>query len=354
MSKKINKYISINIPQGKHIPTTEDYFSNLNPLGIKDDCRINQIGCITPDNEDILCIVANDDTQFSLLPGPEFSPRLYRGQPRFYEKCTSSLFRAPITQIKYLTALLKKYEFYKLMADHPIISYLNQWFIDGKQYKINMEGISGHYEFKTPMLDVTRSKDIAMFFALCERNKGQKYEPIMDENREVVLYTIDISTLLIGSNSDLNIVGFQALPRPDVQKAFTIIVGKDDNFNNYPYVNCEKFKVNREQSKKYFEMFEEGKILFPSDLVDIKAIEIQRSLEIDREVLEVCFEKHWIPKIWPNLYELCIFLNKHRYRIVDKNLKFSEEEKYRIIKQWNESNTLSTDRVKCRLVSPPR
>lgn len=350
----MTRYIEITVPPGEKIPTIEDYAAGLLPYEIQDDyCWINQIGCVTSANKDALLVVQTDDSHFSLHPGPEFSPRLYRGQTVFYKKCVPSLFRQPITQIRYLTDLLKKYEFYKLMAGHPIIGYLRNWCIDGKYFKIDMEGLSQHYEFATPMIDFTRSKDIAMFFALCEKNDKSQYEPITDENREAVLYSVDLKALLANSNSDFHIIGFQALPRPDAQKAYSLLIGHKENLNVCPFVRYEIFGVNRKQSERYFEMFDGGAKLFPNDIVDDMALEIKKSTEIDRDVLETCFERHWIPKVWANTLELSKFLNTFGYFVTEKHLEFSDEVKRKIIEKWNSNHPLHADRVKCRFVSEP-
>jgi len=315
---------------------------------------MNQYGCVASENDDALLVVQTDDIHFSLLPGPEFSPRLYRGQPAFYEACVPSLFRHPMTQIKYVTNLLKKYEFYKLMAGHPMIGYLQNWCIDGKYFKIDMEGLSAHYEFATPMIDVSRSKDVAMFFALCEKNQYNEYEPIIDESREIVLYTIDLKTLLENSNARFHIIGFQALPRPDAQKAYSVMVDYMENFSALPFVSYERFGINRKQSETYFELFEGGTKLFPNDIVDEMALQIKTSKEIDREVLEVCFEKQLIPKVWASASDLGKFLNAFGYVVAEKQLAFSEEERKEIVEKWNNNPPLYGDRVKCRFVSEPR
>ena len=350
----MTRYIEIIVPPGKKIPTINEHGALLLPYDIQDDyCWINNIGAVTSDDKDTLFVIQTSDKHFSLFPGPEFSPRLYRGQTVFYNECVPLLFREPITQIKYLTDLLKKYEFYKLMAGHPIIRHLQGWCIDGKYFKINMEGLSGHYEFSTPMMDVTRSKDIAMFFALCEKKEDNQYRPIIDENRYVILYTVDLTTLLENSKSYFHVIGFQALPRPDVQMAYSLVVGYKENFNLFPFVSYERFRVNRKQSEKYFEIFEGGAKLFPNDIVDDMAREIKLSIEIDREVLEVCFERHLIPKIWANTSKVENFLKRFNYIVTDKHLEFSDEVKSHIIEKWNTNPPLSPGRVKCRFVSEP-
>lgn len=336
-----------------HIMTIKDYASLLVPSEVEDDdAKVNQYGCVTSKSDENLFVVQTDDSHFSLLPGPEFSPRLYRGQTKFYDNCVPSLFRS-VTPIKYLVNLLKKYEFIKLMGSHPIIRDLANWSIDGKYFKIDMDGLSQHYEFATAMVDVTRSKDIAMFFALCVKNeKTDRYEPIRDESREAVLYTIDMKALLESNSSDFHVVGFQPLPRPDVQKAYSIPVGWMENFNSYPYVSYEVFRVNRNESERYLDMFAGGEKLFPNDAVDSRAVEIRRSMEIDREVLEVCFERHLIPKVWASISELIAFLDRFGYVVTDKNLAFSNEEKKEIIARWNNKLQRYRDRVKCRFSAP--
>jgi hypothetical protein len=350
----LKRYIELTVPKDKRIPSIKEFGSFLLPCDIKDDyCWINNFGAVTSNDKDALFVVKTYDKHFSLLPGPEFSPRLYRGQTKFYNECVPLLFREPITQINYLTDLLKKYEFYKLMAGHPIIKYLQGWCIDENYFKINMEGLSGHYEFATPLIDVTRSKDIAMFFAMCEKNEDNQYRPIIDENRDVVLYSIDFGSVLKNSDSYINVIGFQALPRPDVQMAYSLVVGYKENFNLFPFVSYKRFSVNRKQSEKYFEMFEGGAKLFPNDIVDDRAREIKQSMEIDREVLDVCFEKHFIPKIWANASEVDNFLKKFNYMVTDKHLEFSNEVKNQIIEKWNTNPPLYPGRVKCRFVSEP-
>lgn len=349
----MSTHIEIPVPLGSSIPTIDHYAALLLPFEIQDDyCWINQCGCVASEDRDSLCIVQTDDKHFSLLPGPEFSPRLYRGQPVFYKECLPSIFRKP-TQIKYLADLLKKYEFYKLMAGHPIVGHLLSWCIDGKYFKIDIEGLAAHYEFATAMIDVSRSRDVAMFFALCEKNSGGRYEPILDETREVVLYTINLQALMYANNPALHVIGFQPLPRPDVQKAYSLWINHRENFNAYPFVSCEIFPVRRKESERYFDMFEGGAKLFPNDPVDDKAREIRQSREIDREVLETCFKRHWIPKVWNNPGEITKYLGRYGYSVKKKQLEFSDGNKKMIIEKWNTSATLSTDRVKCRFVAEP-
>lgn len=348
----LSKHIKVAVPPGKSVPTLEHYAAGLLPYEIQDDhCWINPYGCVASEDPDSLCVVQTDDNHFSLLPGPEFSPRLYRGQPVFYEECLPSLFRKPITQIKYLTGLLKKYEFYKLMAGHPIIRHLQGWYIEGKCFKVDMEGLAAHYDFATAMVDVSRSKDVAMFFALCEKNGTGQYVPIIDESRKVVLYTVNLKALLDSGSPDFHVIGFQAFPRPDAQKAYSLWLDHGENLNKCPFVSHQIFSVDRRESEKYFDIFEGGAKLFPNDPVNDMANKIRQSVEIDREVLETCLGRQWIPEVWENLTEITKFLGGYGYTVREKRLEFSDDAKKTIIEKWNNNPTLAADRVKCRFVA---
>jgi len=65
------------------------------------------------------------------------------------------------------------------LEECEIFGHLREWRIDGKYFKVDMEGLAAHCEFTTAMIDVSRSKDVAMFFALCEKNGTGQYAPIL-------------------------------------------------------------------------------------------------------------------------------------------------------------------------------
>lgn len=98
-------------------------------------------------------------------------------------------------------------------------------------------------------------------------------------------------------------------------------------------------------------MFDGGTKLFPNDPVDDMALDIRQSVKIDREVLEVCFERHWIPKVWQNHSEIIKFLGRHGYEVTEKQLEFPDEIKKTIVQKWNDNPVLTANRVKCRFVA---
>jgi len=245
MNYRIKTKMSIEVaklPHGKRLPTVLEYVHFLMPYSFQqDDCKINNIGAMTTDENDFMTV--QYDNFFTLLPGPEFNPRLYRGQNSFHDPCLPGLYRKA-TQLTIFVNILKNYEFYKfLLGSHPIIYDLMQWVIDGKHFYIDLEGIAQHYEFSTTMIDVTRSKDVALFFAYCQRNyRTNKYEPILDETRQVILYTIDFFSLVKNNCELFNPIGFQGLPRPEVQKACSVPLRVGNDFTKQPPAEAGGFE----------------------------------------------------------------------------------------------------------------
>ncbi len=350
----MSEYIEINVPAGMNLPNIRSYAAGLLPSTVEEDgCIINQFFCMADGDPESLCVVQTDASHFSLLPGPEFSPRLYRGQNRYFAKCLPTFLRPPLTKIKILTDILKKYEFFKLLCSHPIVKYLAEWKIADKGFKVDFEGLAAHYEFSTLKLDLTRSKDVAMFFALCEKEdlQSDEYKPIDGANREAVLYTVDLNKLFADNRQDFHVVGFQPLPRPDAQKAYCFNAGTQSDFNDFSFVTVERTKVDPKLAQHYFELFEGGRKLFPNDPIDLIAKEIRNSKQIDREVLETSFDRNLIPPDWPNINELKHFLGVHGYGITDKGLHLDSESQQKIVTKWNAQCPLNASRVKFRLVS---
>lgn len=236
-------YSKIVIPENMHLFSLEHYASSILPFEVQDDnCWINTYGAVTSQDNDSLFVVQIDDNHFRLLPGPEFSPRLYRGQTTIYEECLPSLFRKPFDPIRYMVNILKKYEFYKAIASHPIVNYLDKWFIDGKQFSLDFKGLAAHYEFATSMVDVSKSKDVAMFLLHVKKTNKQGSMNLLQKNTIKVFYTLLICKLywIIGMKSSMS-SGFRHYParmyrKPilyglEILRILTIILLLDTNYS---------------------------------------------------------------------------------------------------------------------------
>lgn len=69
--------------------------------------------------------------------------------------------------------------------------------------------------------------------------------------------------------------------------------------------------------------------------------------------MEVCFERHLIPKIWADMSGSGKFLNEFGYVATEKHLEFSDEVRRKIVEKGNNTPPLHAGRVKCRFVSEP-
>ncbi len=284
----------------KDLPTFDQYSVYLNFFESEMAETINRYGMETTTDDVALIPIKVSDTHVALLPGPEFSPILYRGQNEFHSVCKPTLHR-PMSKEAKLIAILKKIEFIETIKSNPVVKIVNDIEITpfpNKKYsiKIDYEALAQHYEFKTNHLDLTRSKEVAMFFASTIYDLNRRSYLPFSEEREVVLYKYNIQLALMLNKGAVNPIGFQPFPRPDLQKAFSIVFEENVNFNDSPIVQYEKIVVSKEESKKYFEMFEGGSKLFPEDTIDDFAYEILDTKSIPIDVIELYSSRYQLSK----------------------------------------------------------
>lgn len=235
-------------------------------------------GIMMNTNHEIFHPIGLDDNKFRFMPGPELNLQYYRGQNRFYELCYSSQYRLKDTDRQ--AEKDKKTEFINLLKTHPTIKELETIKIQNSSYSTDYEGLAQHYGFATDYIDITNDKNVAMFFA-CTIYEDGNYK-IIEEDREVVLYAFEI--LHPNDQDRLNIVGAHAIPRPAEQKAFSIKLNEKENFNDLLFVKYKKIICTKKMSTHYFDLFDGGTKLFPDDIVEKKAKQIQnKTLNTERE-----------------------------------------------------------------------
>ena len=282
--------------QGKRLPTLREYASLLLPSSFEiDHCTINQYGAVTDPNSDSVFVVQTSPRHFRLMPGPEFSPRLYRGQNEFYDSCIPSMYRnrKPIDIVYWVAKWL---ELNFVLNEHPACLWLRELEIEGLRFEFNIQGIAQHYGFPTALLDLSRSKDVAMFFATCRYdNKSNTYYPL--KSGKAVLYTIDLREMLLeneGQSSALPL-GLEPLPRPESQKAFAIQLLPGENLNSKSWVRSATFDITERESNRYFEMFVGGQALFPPNSFDDHIQLLRDNNTIPKRTIEMGIENGWLP-----------------------------------------------------------
>ena len=231
-------------------------------------------GVMMSTNPNIFHPIGIDKNHFRFMSGPEMHLKYYRGQNQFYEPCYTSKYRINSIEKKQI-AEKKKEKFINLLKTHPIIKELETIQILDLSYSTDYEGLAQHYGFATEYIHITNDKDVAMFFACTSFSNGQYH--IIKEDREVVLYIINM--LHQDAQDRLNIVGAHAIPRPAEQKAFSINLKQKENLNNLSFVEYEKIICTHKISKYYFDLFDGGAKLFPQDIIEKKAQQINQNYD---------------------------------------------------------------------------
>jgi len=306
---------------GKRLPTLKEYSSLLIPFSaLKDNEIINNIGALTTGKENEFYLVQTSDYTYRMMPGPEFSPRLYRGQNKHHSPCKPSLFRGTCNYEDYVYWNLKYVELSKLLFYHPAVRDILSWDIDGLEFGTDFQAIAQHYEYPTQMLDLTRSFDVAMFFATHEFDAINKsYKPTLGET--AVLYVIDIAKLMqsLPVNCQLVPVGLDPLPRSAAQRAFGIKLDMNDDFENVPGVYFETFVVTEDIPSFYSNKFNNIYEIFPNDAFEDHIYFLKSNQTITKKTIEYAEELGVIPFNYSIKY-IENLLSKSGYCISDRNI----------------------------------
>lgn len=273
--------------QGVRLPSIEEFAASLVSMQVSEDgCWISEAGMITDTSVDLLLPVRTSDEHFRFMPGPEFSPRLYRGETEFHPMCVSTIFRAGISGVDRCFAIGKGFELATLIDHHPATQALSKSRIGDLSFEFNIQAIAQHYGFKTGLMDFSRSKDVAMFFATCSHDPvTETYAPLQEGT--AVLYTADLKRLIEHrkGSADFLPLGLEPLPRPEAQRALAVRLNPGENLNDMPWVTREAVEITPDLSQQYFDMFNGGSKLFPQDPFDEHVRAIRKSKFLPLEVL---------------------------------------------------------------------
>ena len=84
----------------KDIVTLEQY-----AIELCDDGIYNHYGMYTTDNKDAIFPLKVSDTEILLIPAPEFSRFLYRGQNEYFDICKPMILRPMKYEVKLISIL---------------------------------------------------------------------------------------------------------------------------------------------------------------------------------------------------------------------------------------------------------
>jgi hypothetical protein len=135
------------LEQEKRLGTIIEYAHSLLPIGAEaDESWINHYGMVSELGIDLLIPLEISPGHFRFMPGPEFSPRLYRGQNEFWKSCVPSLYRPKIESIDALFWIAKAIELSVVLERHPATLDLAAYQLEGLSFAFSIEAIAQHYQ----------------------------------------------------------------------------------------------------------------------------------------------------------------------------------------------------------------
>lgn len=142
------------------LPTIIDVLERLSQK--ENNIHLNQKSIISSDLDDIgRYIVVRDgkNNDFIRLMSTPIRATYYRGQNTFFPYCRPTLFRG-LSIDDIAIQRVKSYEFHRLLFSHPIIQEFER-----QKIVVDYCSIAQHYGFATNVLDITKDKWVAAFFA---------------------------------------------------------------------------------------------------------------------------------------------------------------------------------------------
>ena len=287
------------LKQGTRLPTVAEYAQFLMPIDFeRADATINLYGATTESDTDLVLAVQTGQDRYRFMPGPEFSPRLYRGQIQLddSEPCIPSLYRQP-RRIDSLYWVAKTIELFGVLAKHPASLELAAFEIEGLTFDFNIEALAQHYQYPTALLDFSRSKEVAMFFATCSYDAETGNCLPRPSGSNAVLYTADLRALILHreGHSKLLPLGLEPLPRPKAQRAMAIKLSPSENLHEMPWIQRTPIEITPDLSKRYCERFNEGRTLFPVNAFDQHIQILRTNRTVPTSAIEFGMAHGWLP-----------------------------------------------------------
>lgn len=156
-----------------------------------------------------------------------------------------------------------------MLEQHPAVQFFNS-----EKFEVDYVGLAQHYGLDTDVLDLTSDVRTALFFAMCDYDRGQDcYHPKSDDKEYIgYLYAYPtIAEMMKNANDpvsgfllrDLKVIGLQPFPRPGSQRGFSLHIEKGKEFKGYLY----SFSYTRQDSEEYFEEMNNRRHVWDKDFI---------------------------------------------------------------------------------------
>lgn len=324
------------LPEGCRLPTLEAHLSMATPFMDQDDASFNKFGMVTEGGDSTFTPVQISNTHYALTPGPEFCPRLYRGQHTDYGSCRAGLYRGNIKYGDLVYWKLKQIDLLFLMERHPaVFEMFHYWNIGRLRLQISLNAIAQHYGYKTDVIDLTRSLNVAMFFATHKLVNGE-WAPAIGNT--AILYTVSINDL-VKQRQGLFPIGIDPLPRPYAQRAYGLQLGMHDDLHKLAGVATDTFVVTEEIAEVASRNVGGASGIFPYDLFE-SLIEEQLSKRYTHQnTIARAFLMGEIPhqmtysEIEYHLKEADYHISKSEIKLPNENQIEAAQESWRTLRQ---------------------
>lgn len=207
-----------------------------------------------------------NDGSIGILPAG-FGMQFYRGESKVHDTCVASLYRINNYDDQ-VVALLKAYDFQLFLETTDEVQ---EWKRDNLH--LDLWAICQHYEFATPMIDITSEIAVAAFFATHKFDwRINQYVLQKDGIGQIIGY-FGFPEM---DDRGIKLIGMQPFNRPGNQDGAGLWLGKDGDMIQHGFVL--KFKQDEEINLKLERaMLVGADIFFPYEPVSEAAFLIKRT-----------------------------------------------------------------------------
>ena len=235
-----------------------------------------------------------------LFPTPTPTPRyLFRGQTRRHTPCFPSMYRHYRYPVKYLHQLeaddaalivasfAKTMVFLSEMQRHPVWKWANSAHVG-----LELSEIAQHHGIPTPLIDLSASIEVALFFATHKYHDALGFTP-RTEGRGV-LYIVDLEGIPKSQQGRFRSAAIQPFARPFKQWAWSCELLMGECLEACPCLAILEFDHDAALAGAARKRAEAQGSLFPPDILAILASAIRSMTTLPRNAITAA-HKHLGP-----------------------------------------------------------